>query len=74
MAYAGFGLFIATLSGLASALAGRNFMTGLWTSPTVLGTQVDLSTPMVFDIGVYFVVAGAMTSIILALEDREGGF
>jgi multicomponent Na+:H+ antiporter subunit B len=37
----------------------------------LLGVTVDLSTVMFFDIGVYFVVVGAIASIALALEDRE---
>ena len=71
MAIAGFGLFIASLAGLLSLLAGVPFMTGLWIYPTIGGVEVALSTPLLFDIGVYFVVVGAITSIALALEERE---
>jgi multicomponent Na+:H+ antiporter subunit B len=74
LSYAGFGLFLAGASGLLSAVYGRNFMTGLWAFPEILGAEVALSTPMVFDIGVFLVVTGTMTSIVLALEEREGGF
>jgi multicomponent Na+:H+ antiporter subunit B len=48
-------------------------MTGLWTFPSLFGVEVALSTPMFFDIGVFFVVSGVMTSIALGLEQREGG-
>ena len=71
MSISGFGLFIAGLSGALSLFRGVPFMTGLWTKISVLGVEVDLSTPLVFDIGVYLVVLGAMTSIALALEERE---
>ena len=71
MGIAGFGLFIATLAGLGSLFAGVPFMTGLWIYPEIGGVVVALSTPLVFDIGVYFVVVGAITSIALALEERE---
>ena len=71
MSIAGVGLFIAGLSGALSLFRGVPFMTGLWTKISVLGVEVDLSTPLVFDIGVYLVVLGAMTSIALALEERE---
>jgi multicomponent Na+:H+ antiporter subunit B len=74
VAYAGFGLFLAAATGLLSAVYGRNFMTGLWAFPEILGAEVALSTPMFFDIGVYLVVTGTMTGIVLALEEREGGF
>ncbi|MDH6269147.1 multicomponent Na+:H+ antiporter subunit B [Rhizobium sp. SG_E_25_P2] len=67
MAIAGGGLLLSTLSGLVSWLAGMPFMTGLWFK--VAG--VDLSTVMSFDLGVYLVVLGAFSTILLALEERE---
>ncbi|MGG2476301.1 MnhB domain-containing protein, partial [Rhizobium sp. BR5] len=51
--------------------AGVPFMTGLWVYPSLFGVEVPLSTVMSFDIGVYLVVVGAITSIALALEERE---
>lgn len=73
MSYAGFGLTLSALSGLLSLPLARPFMTSQWIFPKVFGVELALSTPMLFDIGVFFVVAGAMTSIALALEQREGG-
>ena len=73
MEYAGFGLFLATAAGIASIFVGRNFLTGLWTYPQIFGVEVALSSPLFFDLGVYFVVMGTMTSIALSLEEREGG-
>jgi multicomponent Na+:H+ antiporter subunit B len=71
MAIAGFGLFIATLSGFISLVAGVPFMTGLWIYPSLFGVEVPLATVISFDIGVYFVVVGAIAGIALALEERE---
>ncbi|MCC0044210.1 MAG: Na+/H+ antiporter subunit B [Brucellaceae bacterium] len=71
MSISGFGLFIAGLSGVLSVFGAVPFMTGLWTEIAVLGVTVDISTPLVFDIGVYLVVLGSLTSIALALEERE---
>jgi len=73
MSFAGFGLLLSALSGLLSLPLGRPLMTSQWAFPELFGVEVALSTPMVFDIGVFFVVAGTMTSIALALERREGG-
>ena len=67
MAIAGIGLMLSALSGLISAVYGVPYMTGLWFY--VLG--LDLSTVMSFDLGVYLVVLGAFSSILLALEERE---
>ncbi len=71
MSLSAFGLFIAGLAGLPSLFERVPFLTGLWWSPTFFGVQVDLSTPLVFDIGVYFVVVGSITSIALALEEPD---
>lgn len=71
LSIAGAGLLMAMLSGLASIAAGVPFMTGLWVYPSLFGIEVPLSTVMSFDIGVYLVVVGAITSIALALEERE---
>lgn len=71
MSISGFGLFIAAVSGALSMFGSVPFMTGLWTEVSILGVTVDLSTPLVFDIGVYLVVLGSLTSIALALEERE---
>ena len=71
MAIAGFGLLVGALSGVLSIFAGVPFMTGLWIYPNIFGVEVPLATVISFDIGVYFVVLGAVASIALALEERE---
>ena len=65
------GLFLAALAGIPSIIAKVPYMTGLWISPKILGVVVDLSTPLLFDIGVYLVVVGSISAIALALEERE---
>jgi multicomponent Na+:H+ antiporter subunit B len=71
LSIAGFGLLLSTAAGLLSILFDVPFMTGLWIYPTLLGAEVPLSSVMLFDIGVYLVVLGAITSIALALEEKE---
>ena len=68
---AGAGLMLATLSGVVSLLANVPFLTGLWVYPNLFGVELALSTPLFFDIGVYLVVVGAITSIALGLEEKE---
>ena len=70
IAIAGAGVLLATLAGLMSMLVGVPFMTGLWASFQVGDSEVALSTPMVFDIGVYLVVLGAVAAIALGLEEE----
>ncbi|MFZ1813247.1 MAG: Na+/H+ antiporter subunit B [Rhizobiaceae bacterium] len=71
MTLAGFGVFFAACAGLPSVVSSVPFMTGIWIFPKIGNVEIALSTPMMFDIGVYFVVVGAITSIALALEERE---
>lgn len=68
---AGAGLLLSTLSGLASALFGAPFMTGLWVTPVIFSTEIPLATVMSFDIGVYLVVVGAIGAVALSLEEEE---
>jgi multicomponent Na+:H+ antiporter subunit B len=70
LAIAGAGLMLSTLSGLVSMVFHGPFMTGLWIYPVILGEEVPLSSVMTFDIGVYLVVVGAVTSVALSLEER----
>lgn len=72
LAYAGFGVAIAGLSGMLSPAFERPYLTSLWAEFNIGETAVALSTPMVFDIGVYFVVLGTISAIALALEDGGG--
>lgn len=71
LALAGAGVFAAALSGLASVFNGSPFLTSIWLYLDLGETKVPFSTPMIFDIGVYFVVFGTITSIALALESGE---
>jgi multicomponent Na+:H+ antiporter subunit B len=71
LSIAGAGLLMSSVAGLISILFAVPFMTGLWIYPVIAGVEVPLSSVMLFDIGVYLVVVGAVTSIALALEERE---
>jgi multicomponent Na+:H+ antiporter subunit B len=70
MAISGFGLFVSAVSGLLSFFLDVPYLTGIWGEVSILGFPVDISTVMAFDIGVYLVVVGSITSIALALEER----
>nr|WP_319389722.1 Na+/H+ antiporter subunit B [uncultured Cohaesibacter sp.] len=67
---AAFGLVLSATSGILSFFEAQPFMTSQWTFPTIMGVEVAISTPMFFDIGVYFVVMGSLTSIALKLEEE----
>jgi len=71
MAIAAFGLFMSAMAGVLSMFAGVPYMSGLWIYPHFFGVEVALSSVLVFDVGVYLVVVGAISSIALALEERD---
>lgn len=71
LAISGAGLLLSAVSGLVSLAYGVPFLTGIWTSFHLFGVEVDVSTVMAFDIGVYLVVLGSLSSVALALEERE---
>lgn len=66
------GLAVAMVAGLSAAFAGEPFLTGLWVN---IGAEpgskgLPLGTPLLFDVGVYLVVVGAVVGILLALEEE----
>lgn len=66
----GIGLICAVASGIPGMLAGgAPFLTHLWWEPG--GWVPKLGTTMVFDIGVYLVVLGAVLSFLFGLQ-KEG--
>lgn len=69
----GLGLLLAGASGLVSPFVNAPYLTGLWWTPEMLGEKLPLSTPLLFDIGVWLVVVGAITAIALALEEKDYG-
>jgi multicomponent Na+:H+ antiporter subunit B len=71
MGIAAFGLFMSAMAGVLSMFAGVPYMSGLWIYPHLFGVEVALSSVLVFDVGVYLVVVGAISSIALALEERD---
>ena len=64
------GLVLAILAGLIATLMGAPFLTGLWWKPVIgEGDPLPLGTPLLFDIGVYLVVLGAVLTLLLAIEE-----
>lgn len=65
----GLGLLIAGASGLIAVAMGHPFMTGMWL-PWELPALGKLGTPLLFDIGVYFVVVGVVLMIVFSLAEN----
>jgi multisubunit Na+/H+ antiporter MnhB subunit len=65
----GVGLFVALVSGLPAVLIGRPFLTSVWTKVGGDGLVIDIGTPLVFDVGVFFAVIGVVLTIVFTLAD-----
>lgn len=67
----GVGLLFCASSTLVSVFLGYPLMTSIWWEPKlpVLGT-VSLSTPLVFDTGVYLAVVGTVFAIVRGLAEE----
>ena len=68
------GVVAALIAGLMPVATGEPFLTGLW---LFLGATpedpkgIPIGTALLFDIGVYLVVAGAVAAMMLALEEED---
>ncbi|MDF2153838.1 hydrogen gas-evolving membrane-bound hydrogenase subunit E [Vibrio sp. CAU 1672] len=62
-----FGILLALFSGGVSLLQGLPFLTGLWWLE-----GVKLGTPLLFDIGIYFAVVGAVMTVLLRVNEELG--
>lgn len=68
----GAGLLVALFSGFIGPLTGGPLFIGRWVDITVpvLG-ELHLGTPLLFDLGVYLVVVGAVLTFVLTLAEAE---
>ncbi len=64
------GLIIAIASTLPSLVAGERFMTAFWidTGISLIG---KVGTPLLFDLGIYFLVLGITLCIIFSLAEED---
>ena len=62
----GAGLLLAVGSGLPAALRGQPYLTAQWAPGAV-----PVGTPMVFDVGVFLVVAGVVLMMIFSLAEES---
>ncbi|WP_448663899.1 hydrogen gas-evolving membrane-bound hydrogenase subunit E [Sphingomonas sp. CJ20] len=66
MLLVGIGMALALVSGVPGMVSGGAYMTHIWGQP--LGWLPKLGTTMVFDLGVYLVVVGAVVVFLFGLQ------
>jgi multisubunit Na+/H+ antiporter MnhB subunit len=59
------GIGLCVLSGVVGLLAGQPFLTGIW-----IKDIAPVGTPLLFDLGVYLGVIGAVLSVLLNLDEE----
>jgi multicomponent Na+:H+ antiporter subunit B len=66
------GLGVALLGGLVAAPFGDPLFTGQWLmlGATETSKGLPISSVLVFDVGVYLVVMGAILTLVFALEEE----
>jgi multicomponent Na+:H+ antiporter subunit B len=64
---AGCGVLLAMLSGMPALLQGSPFLTHIWANIPLGVTQLPISTVILFDLGVYLCVWGAIGGYCLGL-------
>jgi multicomponent Na+:H+ antiporter subunit B len=68
----GLGLFLAALAALIG-IRGGGFFKGVWGEWYLGNVEIELGTPMLFDLGVFFVVISVTTSYLLELSRSDRG-
>lgn len=67
------GLGIALLSGIPGIIAGEGLLAGLWFEIEIGEFFFKSGTPILFDIGVYLLVAGTALTIVYELDESGEG-
>ncbi len=68
----GVGLVLAAFASLPALLVGESFFTAQWWLVEIpIFGQLKLSTPLIFDIGVYLGVIGTVLTVVFALAEGE---
>lgn len=66
-----FGLLIAVISGIPAVLLGNSFLTGEWhTFFAQTFFELKQGTPLIFDVGVYFAVAGMLMMVMFSIMEE----
>lgn len=66
----GVGLALGVGAGFLALLTGEVYLTGQWWITSFGQQEIKLSSPLVFDVGVYLVVVGVVLTMVFALEER----
>lgn len=70
--FIGLGLALALISALLGIITGEaDFMTAVWMKIELGGFSLKLGSPLLFDLGVYFLVAGMLVKVIFSVMEED---
>ncbi len=70
--YCGVGGVVAALSGVVSLLSGKSYLQGVWAElPLGPAGTLKVGTPVLFDLGIFVLVVGMVTAVMLSLLEDE---
>lgn len=69
LVFVAWGMLLTIGSGLCAVVTGQPYLTGLWWPSDSIAGMPAVGTPLVFDVGVFFVVLGAILTLVLHLEE-----
>ncbi len=70
--FIGLGLALALISALLGIITGEaDFMTAVWMKFELGGFSLKLGSPLLFDLGVYFLVAGMLVKVIFSVMEED---
>ena len=67
-------MLVAALSGVPALVDGLPYLSGVWSDlgvQTILAGKVKFGTPLLFDVGVFLVVAGTALLMVDSMTDDE---
>jgi multicomponent Na+:H+ antiporter subunit B len=66
------GIVLSVAAGVVGMILGNSFQQGFWWTINLRGiAQIEISTALIFDIGVYIVILGVTSSIVMAMADES---
>jgi multisubunit Na+/H+ antiporter MnhB subunit len=69
--FIGLGIGLALLSALPGFFSNGVFMSAVWLSWSLGSLQIKLGTPLLFDLGVYFTVAGMLVKVLFSMMEED---
>lgn len=66
----GIGLILLITPMLINLITHQAMLTGTWWTFSLFGKSIKLSSPLIFDFGIYFVILASLSWLIGELEDK----